>query len=225
MLCLVALNPTLGFQAASVRSSRPALLASRASPSAMLLDAGTSTFLADAQILLDTAGVAAGAAAAGDAAAAAPAADPSWFDRCARIGHGPAPPTSQPPRQRWKLTLLPWLAPGSLVVFPFEFLLTGIHDVLKGMGVQEAWGPSIIGFTIGAPSPSAPRRRAAGPLATAALRALQRSRYLCSCLPHTWLTSPCLSAAVKLLTFPLTKTQIESTTKMQAIAPGLGGLG
>jgi len=148
MLCLVALNPTLGFQAASVRSSRPALLASRASPSAMLLDAGTSTFLADAQILLDTAGtaVATGAAAAGDAAAAAPAADPSWFD--------------------------------SLVVFPFEFLLTAIHDGLKGLGVQEAWGPSIIGFTI----------------------------------------------AVKLLTFPLTKTQIESTTKMQAIAPAAKAL-
>ena len=95
MLSLVACNPTLGFQAASVRSSRPALLASRASPSAMLLDAGTSTFLADAQILLDTAGtaVAAGAAVAADAAAAAPA-EVSWFDRCARIGHGPVPPTS-----------------------------------------------------------------------------------------------------------------------------------
>merc|ERR1719389_670795 len=114
----------------------------------MLLDAGTSTFLADAQILLDTAGtaVAAGAAAAGDAAAAAPAADPSWFD--------------------------------SLVVFPFEFLLTAIHDGLKGLGVQEAWGPSIIGFTI----------------------------------------------AVKAVTFPLTKTQIESTTKMQAIAPAAKAL-
>jgi len=108
----------------------------------MLLDAGTSTFLADAQILLDTAGtaVAAGAAVAADAAAAAPA-EVSWFD--------------------------------SLIVFPFEFVLTSLHDTLKGMGVQEAWGPSIIGFTI----------------------------------------------AVKLLTFPLTKVQIESTTKMQAIAP------
>jgi YidC/Oxa1 family membrane protein insertase len=108
----------------------------------MLLDAGTSTFLADAQILLDTAGtaVAAGAAVAGDAAAAAPA-EASWFD--------------------------------SLIVFPFEFVLTSLHDSLKGMGVQEAWGPSIIGFTV----------------------------------------------AVKLLTFPLTKVQIESTTKMQAIAP------
>ena len=115
MLCLVALNPTLGFQAASVRSSRPALLASRASPSAMLLDAGTSTFLADAQILLDTAGtaVATGAAAAGDAAAAAPAADPSWFDRCARIGHGPAPPTSQPPQQRLEAHPPPWLRPAA----------------------------------------------------------------------------------------------------------------
>ena len=115
MLCLVALNPTLGFQAASVRSSRPALLASRASPSAMLLDAGTSTFLADAQILLDTAGtaVATGAAAAGDPAAAAPAADPSWFDRCARIGHGPAPPTSQPPRQRLEAHPPPWLRPAA----------------------------------------------------------------------------------------------------------------
>merc|ERR1719389_835187 len=114
----------------------------------MLLDAGTSTFLADAQILLDTAGtaVAAGAAAAGDAAAAAPAADPSWFD--------------------------------SLVVKPFEFGISGLHDGLKGLGVQEAWGPSIIGFTI----------------------------------------------AVKLLTFPLTKTQIESTTKMQAIAPAAKAL-
>jgi len=40
-----------------------------------------------------------------------------------------------------------------LVVFPFEFLLTAIHDGLKGAGVQEAWGPSIIGFTVGAPSP------------------------------------------------------------------------
>jgi len=108
----------------------------------MLLDAGTSTFLADAQILLDTAGtaVAAGAAVASDAAAAAPA-EVSWFD--------------------------------SLIVFPFEFVLTSLHDSLKNMGVQEAWGPSIIGFTI----------------------------------------------AVKLLTFPLTKVQIESTTKMQAIAP------
>ena len=226
MLCIVALNPTLGFQAASVRSSRPALLASRASPSAMLLDAGTSTFLADAQILLDTAGVAAGAAAAGDAAAAAPAADPSWFDRCARIGHGPAPPTSQPPRQRLEAHPPPLAAPRSLVVFPFEFLLTAIHDGLKGAGVQEAWGPSIIGFTVGARSPLAPPRRAAGPLATAALRPLQRSSYISSCLPHICLTSPCISAAVKLLTFPLTKTQIESTTKMQVTAPGLGlGLG
>ena len=117
-------------------------------------------------------------------------------------------------------------APGSLVVFPFEFLLTSIHDGLKGAGVQEAWGPSIIGFTVGEPSPLAPPRRAAGPLATAALRALQRSSYISSCLPHICLTSPCISAAVKLLTFPLTKTQIESTTKMQVTAPGLGlGLG
>ena len=38
-------------------------------------------------------------------------------------------------------------------------------------------------------------------------------------LPHI---SFFIFAAVKLLTFPLTKTQIESTTKMQAIAPGLG---
>ena len=95
MLSLVACSPTLGFQATSLRSSRPALLASRASPSIML-DAGTSTFLADAQILLDTAGtaVAAGAAVAGDAAAAAAPAEASWFDRCARIGRGPVPPTS-----------------------------------------------------------------------------------------------------------------------------------
>ena len=113
-------------------------------------------------------------------------------------------------------------APGSLVVFPFEFLLTSIHDGLKGAGVQEAWGPSIIGFTVGARSPLAPPRRAAGPLATAALRPLQRSSYISSCLPHICLTSPCISAAVKLLTFPLTKTQIESTTKMQVTAPGLG---
>jgi len=142
MLSLVACNPTLGFQATPLRSSRPALLASRASPSVMLLDVGTSTFLADAQILLDTAGtaVAAGAAVAADAAAAAPA-EVSWFD--------------------------------SLIVFPFEFVLTSLHDALKGAGVKEAWGPAIIGFTV----------------------------------------------AVKLLTFPLTKVQIESTTKMQAIAP------
>jgi len=141
MLSLVACAPTLGFQAGSLRS-RPALLASRASPSAMLLDLGTSTFLADAAILLDGAGAAADAvAAAAVVAADAAPAETSWFD--------------------------------SLVVFPFEFVLTSLHDVLKGAGVEEAWGPSIIGFTV----------------------------------------------AVKLLTFPLTKVQIESTTKMQAIAP------
>jgi len=144
MIALVACAPTLGFQAASLRS-RPALLASRAPPSAMLLDAGTITFLADAQILLDGAGaaVAASSAIADVAVAAADAApaDPSWFD--------------------------------SLIVFPFEFVLTSLHDALKGAGVKEAWGPAIIGFTV----------------------------------------------AVKLLTFPLTKVQIESTTKMQAIAP------
>jgi YidC/Oxa1 family membrane protein insertase len=111
----------------------------------MLLDAGTSTWLADAAILLDgaDAAIAATTSVAADAAAVAAEtpADPSWFD--------------------------------SLIVFPFEFVLTTLHDLLKGAGVQEAWGPSIIGFTI----------------------------------------------AVKLLTFPLTKVQIESTTKMQAIAP------
>ena len=197
MLCLVALNPTLGFQAASLRSSRPALLASRASPSAMLLDAGTSTFLADAQILLDTAGtaVATGVAAAGDAAAAAPAADPSWFDRCARMGHGPAPPASQPPRQRLDAHPPPWLGClGSLVVFPFEFLLTSIHDALKGMGVEEAWGPSIIGFTVGEPSPFAPL---AVPLAPSPpqLRALCSGRapsaHVCLISPsHILLVSP-----------------------------------
>ena len=78
-------------------------------------------------------------------------------------------------------------APGSLVVFPFEFLLTAIHDGLKGAGVQEAWGPSIIGFTVGEPSPLAPPRRAAGPLATAALPSAAVELHLrmsASYLPH-----------------------------------------
>jgi hypothetical protein len=50
-----------------------------------------------------------------------------------------------------------------LIVFPFEFVLTSLHDTLKGMGVQEAWGPSIIGFTVGESSPSHPLPCAAGP--------------------------------------------------------------
>jgi len=118
----------------------------RTGRSAMLLDAGTSSLLADAAILLnpDTAAAVTSTVAAADAAA--PAADPSWFD--------------------------------NLVVFPFEFAISSLHDGLKAVGVQEAYGPSIIAFTIG----------------------------------------------VKALTFPLTKTQIESTTKMQAIAPAAKAL-
>ena len=93
MLSLVACAPTLGFQAGSLRS-RPALLASRASSSAMLLDLGTSTFLADAAILLDGAGAAADAVAAAAVVAADTApAETSWFDRCTRIGSSPVPLT------------------------------------------------------------------------------------------------------------------------------------
>merc|ERR1719460_2801453 len=66
----------------------------------------------------------------------------------------------------------------SLIVLPFEFAITTLHDLLKGMGIDEAYGLSIIAFTIG----------------------------------------------VKALTFPLTKVQIESTTKMQAIAPAAKAL-
>jgi len=66
----------------------------------------------------------------------------------------------------------------SLVVFPMEYAIVGLHNFLKSVGVDEAYGPSIIVFTI----------------------------------------------AVKAVTFPLTKTQIESTTKMQAIAPAAKAL-
>merc|ERR1719460_2618737 len=66
----------------------------------------------------------------------------------------------------------------SLIVLPFEFAITTLHDLLKGMGIDEAYGLSIIAFTVG----------------------------------------------VKALTFPLTKVQIESTTKMQAIAPAAKAL-
>lgn len=65
-----------------------------------------------------------------------------------------------------------------LVVFPFEYAIVGLHNGLKGIGITDAYGPSIIMFTIG----------------------------------------------VKALTFPLTKVQIESTTKMQAIAPAAKAL-
>ena len=51
--------------------------------------------------------------------------------------------------------------------------IVALHDVLRGMGIEEAYGPTIILFT----------------------------------------------AALKLLTFPLNKQQITSTTKMQLIAP------
>jgi len=137
----------LGFQSPPLRS-RPALLTERAGRPAMLLDAGTSTWLADAAILLDSASSASAvssAVAAADVAAEA-AADPSWFD--------------------------------TLIVLPFEFAITSLHDGLKAAGVKEAYGPSIIAFTMG----------------------------------------------VKALTFPLTKTQIVSTTKMQAIAPAAKAL-
>ena len=44
----------------------------------------------------------------------------------------------------------------SLVVFPFEFAISSLHDGLKAVGVQEAYGPSIIAFTIGALPTSMP---------------------------------------------------------------------
>lgn len=65
-----------------------------------------------------------------------------------------------------------------LIVLPFEYAITALHDLLKSMGVEEAYGLAIIMFTVG----------------------------------------------VKALTFPLTKVQIESTTKMQAIAPAAKAL-
>lgn len=61
----------------------------------------------------------------------------------------------------------------TIVVKPFEFGISGLHDMLKSIGVDQAYGPAIIIFTLG----------------------------------------------VKAITFPLTKQQIESTTKMQAIQP------
>ena len=60
-----------------------------------------------------------------------------------------------------------------VLVKPFERAIVVLHDSLKAVGIDEAYGPSIIIFTI----------------------------------------------ALKLLTFPLNKQQVESTTKMQAIAP------
>jgi len=65
-----------------------------------------------------------------------------------------------------------------LVVKPFEYGISGLHDLLQAVGIQEAYGPAIILFTVG----------------------------------------------LKLLLFPLTKQQIESTTKMQAIAPAAKAL-
>lgn len=61
----------------------------------------------------------------------------------------------------------------TIIVKPFEGGITGLHDALQFLGIQQAYGPSIIAFTVG----------------------------------------------IKLLLYPLTKQQIESTTKMQAIAP------
>lgn len=60
-----------------------------------------------------------------------------------------------------------------LLVKPFELAIIALHDGLKGAGIEEAFGPAIILFTI----------------------------------------------ALKLLTLPLNKQQIESTSKMQAIQP------
>ena len=40
--------------------------------------------------------------------------------------------------------------PSSLLVFPFEKAITLLHDTLKTVGIDEAYGPSIIIFTIGA---------------------------------------------------------------------------
>jgi len=61
----------------------------------------------------------------------------------------------------------------TVLVKPFEFCIVSLHDVLKGAGVDEAYGFAIIAFTL----------------------------------------------LLKLLTFPLNKKQIESTTKMQAVQP------
>jgi len=58
-------------------------------------------------------------------------------------------------------------------VKPFEACITGIHGGLASVGIAQAWGPSIILFTL----------------------------------------------VLKAATFPLTKQQIESTSKMQAIQP------
>jgi len=60
-----------------------------------------------------------------------------------------------------------------VLVKPFETAIVMLHDTLKGAGIDEAFGPAIITFTI----------------------------------------------ALKLLTFPLNKQQVESTTKMQQIQP------
>lgn len=99
-----------------------------------------------------------------------------------------------------------------MVVFPFEFAISSLHDGLKAVGVQEAYGPSIIAFTIGALPTSMP-------CTPAVLLPWE-------CLPsNRWHESGALSrVGVKALTFPLTKTQIESTTKMQAIAPAAKAL-
>jgi YidC/Oxa1 family membrane protein insertase len=66
----------------------------------------------------------------------------------------------------------------TIVVKPFESGISGLHDFLKSVGIDQAYGPAIILFTLG----------------------------------------------VKAITFPLTKTQIESTTKMQAIQPAAKAL-
>jgi len=65
-----------------------------------------------------------------------------------------------------------------VLVKPFETAITALHDFMRSLGIKEAYGPSIILFTV----------------------------------------------ALKLATYPLTKQQIESTTKMQAIAPAAKAL-
>lgn len=97
--------------------------------------------------------------------------------------------------------------------------ITTLHDALKGAGVVEAFGPAIILFTIGVCF-----ARGHALVARAALHRASIHSVLCDTLLITHALTPRLRlparlAALKLLTLPLNKQQIESTAKMQAIQP------
>ena len=134
---------SMAFGPGAPLAMRPAVAMRPAQSAAMLLDGGSFQLLADAILLPDAQSTAAAAAAAQAAATAAAAA--------------PAEPGLF----------------DIILVKPFESTILLIHDTLKGAGIEEAFGPSIILFT----------------------------------------------AFLKLLTFPLNKQQVESTTKMQQIQP------